>query len=301
MRVMGLPVSVVITCYNHRRFIEEAVMSALAQLPPPKEVCVVDDGSQDGSYEALAAFVDRVRLLAHEGRGNKGQSASLNVGIVATDAPFIAFMDSDDYWYPGKLARQVELLARFPEVGVVYTSGHAVDQNGERSYALFPDTFEERNDPSRLLVDNYISAGMSSVMVRRSCIEDVGLFDTQLRWSKDHDMWLRLIEHTRFAYIPAPLMAYRRHSTNISLGRGQWDEGFRVLDRAARRFPYPRRAVRARAAVLHYRLAKYDWTSGNRRGAMLGLIRAGTLDPVRSAAVVLESALSVLSSLRSSL
>lgn len=285
---MSAAVSVVIPCYNHRPFIEQAVRSVLEQEPPPAEVCVVDDGSQDGSREAVCAFGGRVRLLRHEGGANRGAAASLNAGIAATTAPLIAFLDSDDYWYQGKLAKQVQVLEQRPDVGVVHTDGDVVDERGGRLYGLYPDGFPGCSDPLRLLVDNFIRAGMSSVLVRRSCMELAGPFDTELRWAKDHDMWLRLMERTEFAFVSEPLLAYRRHGTNISLARGQWEDCFRVLARAIERYPYPRRHIRARRAVLEYRLADFDWRSGKRRQALSRLVRAAALDPWRAVTVVLR-------------
>ncbi|MCU0223440.1 MAG: glycosyltransferase [Acidobacteria bacterium] len=288
---MSESVSAVLSCFNHAQYVGEAVESMLQQTLAPYEIIVVDDGSSDGSLQVLQAFGERIRLLTHPGHANRGSADSMNLGAAAARGDLIAFLESDDYWYPDKLRQQVEFLRAHPEIDLVYTNGHAVDQAGTRLWDLFPPGFVEQNRPEALLMNCYISAGMSTVVLRRQVFEAAGGFDTAVRYAKDHDLWLRLIERTRFAYIPEPLMAYRRHPGQQSAHRAHWDDSFTVLERAMKRYPYPASIRRQRLAVLHYRIAQCLWRSGSPVGAAGRAARAASLDPIRSIEELLASIL----------
>lgn len=125
-------VSVIIPSYNRAAYIEAAINSALDQTYGPVEVIVVDDGSTDGSYEKLQQWAEREELvlLTHPERRNRGQSASINLGIQRATGRYIAILDSDDMFAKEKLADQVAFLEANPETGMVYGQGHAVDANG---------------------------------------------------------------------------------------------------------------------------------------------------------------------------
>ena len=105
------PVSVVIAAYNAELTLGPALASALAQLPPPAQVIVVDDGSTDGTA-AVAASFPGVEVIEQR---NQGPSAARNCGIRAASQPWVAFLDADDLWLPGKLARQLAIAHRRPE------------------------------------------------------------------------------------------------------------------------------------------------------------------------------------------
>ncbi len=109
-----IPVSVIIPTYNRAALVAEAVASVLAQTWRDFEVLVVDDGSTDGTIEALAPYASRLRLLRRESRG--GVSAARNTGIKAARGEWLAFLDSDDLWLPEKLSRQMAYLAAHPDL-----------------------------------------------------------------------------------------------------------------------------------------------------------------------------------------
>lgn len=104
------PVSVVVAAYNAERTLGAALTSALSQVPRPAQVIVVDDGSQDRTAEVAAAFPE-VQVLRQR---NQGPSAARNAGIRAASQPWVAFLDADDLWLPGKLARQLAAARRHP-------------------------------------------------------------------------------------------------------------------------------------------------------------------------------------------
>ena len=115
---LALPlVSVVMPAYNAGPYIEQAIRSVLEQDYPNIELIVVDDGSKDGTPEAVEAlFGDRVRVLRQK---NGGPAAARNLGIRASNGTLLAFLDADDVWLPGKLQAQVSYMLAHPDIGLV--------------------------------------------------------------------------------------------------------------------------------------------------------------------------------------
>jgi glycosyltransferase involved in cell wall biosynthesis len=117
-------VSVVMPFLDGVRFLPEAIDSVITQTYPAWELVLVDDGSKDGSSalarDYAASFPDRIRCLQHPGHANRGKSTSRNLAIEQARGEFLAFLDADDVFRPGKLAHQVALLSEHPEVVMVY-------------------------------------------------------------------------------------------------------------------------------------------------------------------------------------
>ena len=199
-------VSVVIPTHNRRRLLGQTLRSVLGQRGVDFEVVVVDDGSTDGTAEAVAALGDRrVRLLRHE--HPRGVATARNVGATAAHGAWVAFLDDDDLWAPDKLARQLATTGR--EDGWVYAGAVEVDGAGRLLGGTPPPP------PDALLAGltrhNPMPAGSSNVMVRAGLLADTGGFDPTLRHLADWDLWLRLARLSRPACVAAPLVAYRIH------------------------------------------------------------------------------------------
>jgi glycosyltransferase involved in cell wall biosynthesis len=285
---MNPRVSVIIPVFNRAAYIGATIDSVLAQTCGDFEIIAIDDGSTDGSRAIVDGYGERVRVLEHPGRANRGQSAAINLGLTAARGDFIAILDSDDLWLPNKLALQVAFLDSNPDVGLVYANGWAIDQNGKKLYDIYGADHQELSDPARVLLDCYFFLPTNS-LVRRAVIAGAGEFDETLRAAQDHDMAVRIAERTRLAYLPEKLFCYRRHPGSISHGRAdvRWRLGFVILEKARARFPYPARILRRRRAVLHFRLAQCAvenrrWFSGASHA-----LAAFLLDPLRSLQVVL--------------
>ncbi len=126
-----LSVSTVIPTYNRATVLDRALRSAVAQCEPGDEVIVVDDGSSDDTEAVVRAHGDRVRLLRTD---HRGAGAARNAGVRAAKGELVAFLDSDDEWMPGKLARQRAIMEAFPDVLFVFSDFGYVWPSGERTH-----------------------------------------------------------------------------------------------------------------------------------------------------------------------
>jgi len=207
-------VSVIIPTHNRAHFLRDAIFSVLNQTFQDFEIIVVDDASTDNTSEIVAAFNDeRIRFLRHD--INKGGSAARNTGILNSQCDYIAFLDDDDEWLPDKLRKQMEiLLASPPEVGGVYTGCLDVDKASGKVIRQYIPT--KRGNLSReLLIENCVG-GTSTILLRKVCLQQVGLFDESLPRSQDYDLWIRISREFFFECIQEPLFKYHVHDKKIS-------------------------------------------------------------------------------------
>ena len=186
-------VSVVLIFLNEERFLEEAVHSVCAQTLADWELILVDDGSTDRSTKiarALASRDARIRYLEHPRHENRGMAASRNLGAANTTAPYIAFLDGDDVWVPTKLAEQVDLLERMPEVAMVngasrywYSWDPAATRSDET--VLTGGVADRRIDPPEAVLTIYplgvLDGPGVDLLVRRSVFDAVGGFEERFR------------------------------------------------------------------------------------------------------------------------
>ncbi len=212
-RVAGVPtVSVIMPSLNAAPYIREAIDSALAQTHPVLEVIVVDGGSKDGTRELVAGYGKPVLLVDQSRTRRKGIGAGRNLGIGAASGEWMAFLDADDWWDPGKTAEQFRSLEECPGAALSYTGICIVSElSGERRIHLprSPDEIWPR-----LRWNNEL--GASSVMVKRSALVELGGFREDLAGWEDWEMWVRLRLHNHFVYCPSPLSFYRVWANNTS-------------------------------------------------------------------------------------
>lgn len=198
-------VSTVITSYNKGPYLAEAVNSALLQDYCPHEVLVINDGSTDETQEVAAAFGDRIRYLSQP---NRGQANARNWGIRESRGEYIAFLDGDDRWRSGKLSKQMGLFVARPTLGLVYTdrlkfSGDTIVWSSNRC----GHELRRGRVLDWLLSDMFIP--FSSVLVRRECLIEAGLFDESVRVADDYDLWLRFTRLYEIDFIDEVLVEYR--------------------------------------------------------------------------------------------
>lgn len=283
-------ISVIIPSYNRSIYIEEAVRSVLTQNYHPVQLIVVDDGSTDGSFKKLKdlAVAETFLLLTHPDRCNKGQSASINLGLRHVEGEYVAILDSDDMFAASKLEHQVEFLQQNPDVGMVYGQGHAIDADGNFLFEVPANGHSEPGDPNRLLLDCYMALP-GGALIRKAVLDKVGFFEEGFRAGQDHDMALRIMEASKVAYLPELAFYYRKHGDSIS-SKGlerRWNTGMEILRRAAERYPYRKSTLRKRKAVLHFRLGQTYWRESGKLKALRHMLVAGFMDPLRAIGVIL--------------
>ena len=180
-------VSVVIPTFNRAQKVVRAVSSVFSQTFADVEIIVVDDGSTDGTKKAVEQFGDRVTYVAHS--SNLGVSAARNTGIKKSNTPLIAFLDSDDHWFPEKLAVQVGFFNAHPETVACQTEELWI-RNGIRVNPMKKHLKPSGNifKPSLKLC----LVSPSAVMLKQCLLDEVGSFDEDLPVCEDYDLWLRI-------------------------------------------------------------------------------------------------------------
>jgi glycosyltransferase involved in cell wall biosynthesis len=217
-------VSVIIPTYNSSAFVADAIRSAINQDYEPKEIIVVDDGSTDSTLEILKCFdnQEQIRVVTQV---NAGAGAARNHGLKHAKGTYIAFLDSDDFWVPGKLRLQIEYLEEKPKVGAVSSKWllwHA-DAGGRFLLPELPPVnkpFSTVPEDSgwiytRLLLECRLLT--STLVLRRSVMEQVGGFDEDLVRGQDYDYWLRLSRASEIHKLDRELVLYRIHADNIAV------------------------------------------------------------------------------------
>lgn len=222
---MSTQVSVVIPAYNSAAFIADAIDSALLQDYPHKEIIVVDDGSTDGTPELVAGYGEQVRLMRQH---NAGPAAARNHGVRVSQGELIAFLDSDDYWLPGKLTAQVAYLDRHEDIALLFHDWEvatAQTDDDKRLRASIRTTGQTHRQArlsvcqegwlyNELLFDSIMTT--ISVMMRRTLFDRLGGFDESLPQGQDYDMWLRASRETRIAKLCDKLAVISKRPGSIS-------------------------------------------------------------------------------------
>lgn len=223
---LALPTVTVITpAYNVSKYIGEAVDSVIAQSFASFEYLIVDDGSEDDSAEVAEkhAYGDpRVRIILGEHRGH---SAARNVGIQASQGRYIAFLDADDRWHQDFLMHQVSLIESLPAtVGAVFCRSRVMLENG--TIAFFQWQRPGSYDFDEFLIRGNPARNGSSLLIRKSCFDEVGGFDEGIISASDFEMWLRIADQSR-----SPVMwANRRYLVDWRLRPGSVTRDRRARD-----------------------------------------------------------------------
>lgn len=207
-------VDVVIPARNAEKFIAAAVGSVLDQTYPHVHCIVVDDASEDATAEIAGSCGDRVTVIRR--RPRSGVSGARNIGIAASEGEFIAFLDADDIWLPTKISKQIETLLRQPEVGLVYTGLHLIDDEGNFIGRIDPPKADEALRNTLLLEPPVLSIAQTG-LVRRAVLDAVGGFDEGLSTSADCDLTCRIAARFAVVPVPEPLALYRQHRGQMHL------------------------------------------------------------------------------------
>jgi glycosyltransferase involved in cell wall biosynthesis len=201
-------VSVVIPAYNSGATIVATIESVLQQTYADYEIIVVDDGSTDDTRVRVDAFGARVRYAY---QSNSERSAARNHGIRLARGKYIAFLDADDQWLPDKLAKQVALLERKPELALVYCWANLIDPAGYARGFIGQDFPIEQAENCQAFEGLALGRSIPTltVIVRAECLTTTGVFDENICYGEDWDLWLRFALQYPIGFVPEPLANYQ--------------------------------------------------------------------------------------------
>lgn len=241
-------VSVVIPAYNAMTFLPETLKSVSKQTLQDYEIIVVNDGSTDDIDVWMTQITDsRVKLIS---QANQGASVARNTGIEKSQGHYIAFLDADDLWEPTKLEKQVQILDQNPQVGLAYTWVALIDSQDKFTGKVWE--YDLEGDVWETLIEHNIIETSSTAMVRRSCLDIVGLFDTTISkggaGSEDWEMWLRIAGQYSFKGVPEPLTYYRTHASNGSKNWAMMENDYHlILEKTFAKAPAYRQHLKSRS------------------------------------------------------
>jgi glycosyltransferase involved in cell wall biosynthesis len=268
-------VSIVVPTFNGACWIEQTLDSALRQSYRDFELIVVDDGSTDNTADLIGKYGSRLRYIR---QANSGPAVARNTGIRNAKGAYIALLDADDVWEADKLERQVKILDEFDGVGLVFSDyrpmGVVVDyKKGFARAPVLARIPKRQLGPGAVLLDRPsvfedllqdFFSWTSTLLLRRSCIDRAGLFNTGLRYAgEDWQFCLQISKFCQFAYIDACLVSRREHISSLSKQGRDDAEVLKVLESLARWGPL---TLPERRAVLE-RLARTSLVLGRKLSA----------------------------------
>lgn len=218
-------VSVILTSYNHEKFIREAIESVLKQTFDDFEFIIWDDCSTDKSWEIIKSYSD-TRIKAFRNKTNQRGliNSAINEGV---NGEYIAIHHSDDVWEPNKLEKQVKILNKNSKIGAVFTHVKVINELGglfdDKNHFYFK-VFDQKNRSRHQWLRSFFLYGNSlchpSVMIRRQCYQDCGLYSKGLAQIPDFDMWIRLLFKYEIYVVPEKLIQFRILSDNKNSSSG---------------------------------------------------------------------------------
>ena len=278
---MNPKISVVIPSYNRAGCIEKAIDSVLEQTVDDIEIILVDDGSTDNTRELIQnKYGDQVRYVYQE---NQGMAGARNTGIKNAQGDYIAFLDSDDYWYSAKLERQMSLAEEHPEYGLLASRCDKI-QCSERTKKLRrPLSYQGRRGKSGWVLNDLFQANFirtSTVIIRRDCFNRIGLFDEKLIRGEDIDFWLRMAAVYPIGFINESLTVYLDNpdgvSTDSLVGRLY---RLSVFEKDYLKKKIPKSLYNRRMAMNYNKIGRHYLQRGDREKGLVYLKKAQNLAP----------------------
>jgi len=216
-------VTIVTPSFNQARFLEATIESVLNQDYPRIEYIVLDGGSTDGSVDILRKHADRLATYVSE--PDRGQTDAINRGFGMAHGEILAWLNSDDVYYPGAVSEAVAYLQAHPEVGMVHGEAHYLDEAG-LAVAHFPSARTSHLDLRR----GAPRIAQQAAFFRATAWKMVGPLDPTFQYAMDYDLWVRISAVTTLAYVPALWAGFRLHgeSKSMTVARQCWPEMMRV-------------------------------------------------------------------------
>jgi glycosyltransferase involved in cell wall biosynthesis len=218
-----MKVSVVMPAYNAERYLAEAIESVLAQTWKDFELIILNDGSQDSTRTIAESYARRDSRIHFESHPNMGVAPTLNRGLDLATSEWVAIMHADDVMMPNRLERQLAFVSMHPELAVA--SSWVMHINGKGKIIAKGDspliTFEAVE--KLYMANELVGFSHPASILRKSAIQSVGGYRSQLRVNEDVDLWNRLLEHGyKILVQPEHLLKYRIHSGSASIAQARF-------------------------------------------------------------------------------
>ena len=207
---MSPKVSVIIPIYNTALYLAETLASVYAQTYQNFEILLIDDGSTDSSLLVARSFEPRVRVFT---QSNKGPSAARNLGFKHAQGEYLAWLDSDDLWHADLLKTQVDFLDANPLVGLVYAESWTFAQHGAHQVIVDKVGYTINPDLKLLLYGDCIPT--NTILLRRSCYEQLGGMNESLVRAEDYEYLMRIAYRYPLAGVARPLAYYRWRADSL--------------------------------------------------------------------------------------
>jgi len=217
-------VSIITPSYTQAQYLEQTLRSVLEQDHSSIEYIVIDGASIDGSVDIIKKYENRLAYWVSE--KDSGQAEAINKGLARATGDIVAWINSDDFYFPGAIESAVKAFEAHPDVGMVYGDTVAVDEKGE--FIHFPQYAQW--GLADLLTFNII--GQPAVFMRRDVLLKAGFLDPSFHFLLDHQLWIRMASRAPMVYVPERWAAGRFHESakNVAQAAKFGEEAFRILD-----------------------------------------------------------------------
>lgn len=224
-------VTIAVPSYNQGRFLDDALTSIFEQ-NVPVEVFVLDGGSSDNSVDIIRKW--EYKLSGWRSHADDGQAAAINEGIAQGTAPYVCWLNSDDWFLSGGLAKLLGQLQQYPDSPAVYGRAWNVVQKSGKQYPVWVEPFDERRMALRCIISQ------PATLIRRSAWEAVGGVDAQLHMAMDYDLWWRLYKSLGVLHFVDDFVAVNREHEDTKTKtqrRSHYKEAMKVVRKHYGRVP----------------------------------------------------------------
>ena len=219
-------VSIVTPSFNQGRFLEESIRSVLEQDYPNIEYILVDGGSKDNSVEVIKKYQDRFAWWVSE--KDSVHADALNKGFSHATGEILAWLNSDDVYFPHAVSEAVEILKSHPGVGMVYGDADLIDDSGATV-----GRFASKQTSYRQMLRGSVHIPQATTFWRANLWRQIGPLDLSLFYSFDYDLWVRLAKASQILYVPRRWAKFRIHRAGKTIVNDDrnYPDMLRVLER----------------------------------------------------------------------
>lgn len=219
-------VSIITPSFNQGQFLEASIRSVLEQDYPNLEYIIVDGGSKDESVEIIKKYQDRLAWWVSE--KDKGHADALNKGFSHATGEILAWLNSDDIYFPNAVSEAVAILTSRPEVGMVYGDADLIDDSGKTV-----GQFGSKQTSYKQMLRGSVHIPQATTFFRTNLWHQVGPLDLTLFFSFDYDLWVKLAKVSQILYVPKRWAKFRIHGAGKTIVNDDrcYPDMLRVLER----------------------------------------------------------------------